>query len=503
MRVVNTLFLISSTVSAVIPSSDPFEDHCASSPLRSAPADSLLGDWEGSLGVPPNAAALGLSFTRSGGAWTGTFSVPAEGIRQVPLLEVAVHQDVVIAHITPDRRFQGRLAGDSIAGELVFQDRGGMAMDVVLRRKGSPGWEAHRAELERQAAERRNEPAPGLVQLEAGPAEGRVDAEALSRLVEDAEASRTTALVILHEGDVVGVWHDPRGERPIEAMSVTKSVLSLAVGRLLALGQLDSIDTPVHHFFPQWREEPRSRITIRHLLTHTSGIDSPMPTTPIYQSGDFVTFALHAEVVSEPGSSMAYNNNATNLLAGVVGEAAGMRADRFIAQELFGPLGISRFTWALDPAGNPHGMAGLRIRARDLALLGQLLLQGGVWNGEQLLPSAWIEASLSPGAPLSDAVGLLWWLIREGEDVVGARADGYLGQYLVIYPKEGLVGVRMIEAFEGYDAARDGLPEFQELVRALRWPRGSGQASPLESSADCVTPLPHLGTGAEACIWTW
>ncbi len=491
MRVANVFFLISLGASALFPA--PGSAGSCSSPSASvsapyategladaslpgaAHADSLQGRWEGTLGTDPGAGLLGLSFARSGEDWTGTFSVPAEGIHGIPLLEVTADPARIMARMNPQRHFEGRLMGDSIAGRLIFQDRGGMVMDLVLHREGSPSWDAVQAELERQAAERRAEPLPGLVELEVGPGQDRVNAEALYRLVEAAEASGTSALVILHQGDLVGHWHDQRGERLIESMSVTKAVLGLAVGRLLALDQLESMETPIRDFFDEWADEPHSAITLRHLLSHTSGLESPMPTTAIYQSGDFVTFALHSEVVTPPGTAVAYNNNATNLLAGVIGKAAGQRLDRFVGETLFAPLGITDFAWSLDPAGNPHGMAGLQIRARDLARLGQLVVQDGVWEGEALLPPGWVELSGTPASPLSDKVGLLWWLVRDGDAVVGLQADGYLGQYLVIYPEAELVGVRMIEGSDRYDPARDTFHEFPELLRALSRSEASGR----------------------------
>jgi CubicO group peptidase (beta-lactamase class C family) len=273
---------------------------------------------------------------------------------------------------------------------------------------------------------------------------------------------------VLHDGDLVGAWY-PRGERrKIEAMSATKSVVSLAVGRLLTTGALESIDVPVHTFYPEWATGPRSAITIRHLLNHTSGIEVGRTAEAIYASDDFVRFALDADLASEPGTVVFYNNSATNLLAGVVGEAAGQRMDLFLRDDLFARLGITDFGWSLDPAGNPHGMAGLQIHAEDFARIGQLVLQRGEWNGERLIDDAWFDASMAPGSELSPRVGLLWWLTRDDDGAVaGYRADGYLGQYLVVYPRERLVGVRMVGQSAAYDAETDGFPEFQAMLRAL------------------------------------
>ncbi len=426
--------------------------------------DTLEGGWEGSLGSPPNTVSFSICFSEE----SGTFSIVEEGVREVPLHRLEADGGEVVAWLTPQRSFRGIVDGDSLRGHLVFQDRDGHREALVLFRVGTPAWEELQVEMAQLQAERISAPAPGLEEASRGIARDRVDPVALERLVDAARESRTSALVVLQGGDLVGGWYDPDGARRIEAMSVTKSILGLAVGRLLELEKLESIDVPVHSFYPEWEEGRRSRITIRHILTHTSGLATPMPATPIYQSTDFVRYALDSEMESEPGTEFVYNNSATNLLAGIIGLAAGERADRFIREELFEPLGITDFTWSLDPAGNPHGMAGLQIHAEDLARLGQLVLEDGVWNGERLLPEGWIARSLSPAPEPAEGAGFLWWLIHDEGDVVGARADGYLGQYLVIDPDSELVGVRMVEDFEGYTRTRDGFPEFQEKLRGLR-----------------------------------
>src|SRR5262249_39826503 len=156
--------------------------------------------------------------------------------------------------------------------------------------------------------------------------------------------------------------------RRIESMSVTKSIVSMAFGRLLALGKLKTLDEPVHTFYPEWRQGRKREITIRQLLTQTSGLQAdPMTGTEIDGSPDLVHLALCAELADAPGSRFFYNNKATNLLAGIVHRVSGRRLDEFIKQEIFAPLQISDVRWERDHAGNPDAMSGLEIRPADLA----------------------------------------------------------------------------------------------------------------------------------------
>lgn len=436
-----------------------------------AQAPPVEGRWDGILETPPAPleVTLGIFSDRSG--WTGTFSLPAEGIADMPVAEVAVQGDRLIVRVTPTRVVEVVVEGDVAHGTLVLHDQGGRTTPVSLYREGSAAWEAFNEAFESTRAER--EAAldaarpPALRQAARGPAADRVDSAALARFVDAAGRSHTSALVVMLDGDVVGEWYSGGSSRRIEAMSATKSVLSLAVGRLLELGLLESIDVPVHLFYQEWADGPYAEITVRHLLSHTSGIESPLPTTPIYGSEDFVRFALESPLVAVPGTEFQYNNSATNLLAGLIGRVAGQRMDRFLADELFAPLGIEDFSWSLDASGNPHGMAGLQIHARDLARLGQLVLQGGEWKGQRLVSTHWIERSTRLASPLSETAGFLWWLTHDDDRVTTIRAAGYLGQYLVVIPESGLVGVRLIEGFPGYDQERDGFHDFAAQLMTL------------------------------------
>ena len=204
-------------------------------------------------------------------------------------------------------------------------------------------------------------------------------------------------MVIIKDGKLVADWDFGQKRQPIEAMSATKSIVSLAIGRLIDAGKIKSVDQPVCDFYPEWKQGRKRSITIRHLLSQTSGLQNLPTTMPeIYPSPDFVQLALAAELSDDPGSKFSYNNKATNLLAGVVKRASGMRMDQYLGKEIFEPLGITDVSWDLDQAGNPHGMAGLDIRAIDLAKIGQMMLDEGSWNGKQILSKEWVRKSIAP-----------------------------------------------------------------------------------------------------------
>ena len=241
------------------------------------------------------------------------------------------------------------------------------------------------------------------------PAQLGIDLAALGKLKAKAEAEGSDAVVIVKDGLLIADWDFGKKRGPIHAMSATKSVVNLAVGRLIDEGKIKSLDQPVADFFPEWRQGRKRKITIRHLLNHTSGLEDKSTTSEISPSPDYVQFALAADLVADPGSRFFYSNKATNLLAGVVLKASARPLDEYVKQEIFTPLGITDFTWSKDDAGNPHGMAGLYITAVDLAKIGQLMLDEGVWQGHRILSRDWISESIRQGQPYDVTSGLLWW----------------------------------------------------------------------------------------------
>jgi len=315
------------------------------------------------------------------------------------------------------------------------------------------------------------------------PASLGVAPEALAELMRRAEESRTDALVILVDGQPLVSW--PERQRPIETMSVTKSILQLAIGKLLEEGAIPSLETPVAHFFPQWSEGPKAAVTLRMLLEHSSGLAAP-PSREIRASGDFLRFALDSQLDTEPDTVWKYNNNATNLVAGIASQAAGQPADAYMEQRFFQPMGITTWKWDRDVAGNTQGGAGLALRAEDLARFGILMLDQGRWGERQLVNADWV-ASSTRAAPLNPRCGRLWWLVNEvqrSEDdgatagspgfvQRGFKADGWLGQYLVVIPERRIVAVRQMRSRpehwkygdEGADSFKDFEKRVLELVR--------------------------------------
>ncbi|MEP6495523.1 MAG: serine hydrolase [bacterium] len=250
-------------------------------------------------------------------------------------------------------------------------------------------------------------PSRGFCQLSSG----SVDAPALQRLLRAAEAAHSDAVVVWKDGRKVGAWYFGKAPKRIEAMSATKSIVNLAIGRLVTTGAIRSIDDPVSKYYPEWKQGRKQAITIRQLLDHTSGMQSE-GSQEVESSPDVVRLALAAELTDAPGTHFYYNNKAVNLLAGIVQKASGKKMDALLRSDVFGPLGITDFVWVRDSAGNPYSYARLQILPEDMAKLGQLVLNRGRWNGKQLIAPEWFDAIMR-GSAAEPRVGLLWWLIPQ------------------------------------------------------------------------------------------
>lgn len=233
---------------------------------------------------------------------------------------------------------------------------------------------------------------------------------ALKQLLDRGASTQSDAIVIWQDGHELGHYY-AKGTAPgaIELMSVTKSVVALAIGPLLANGRIKSLDQPVADFYPEWRQGQKAKVTIRMIMNHTSGIQNvPRTDVEIYPAPDAIQLALAAELSSKPGDRPSYNNKAVNLLSGIIEKAAGKPMDVFLRDGLFHDMDIHPGRWEKDKAGHPYAMAGLPLTAADLGKLGELVLSKGNWRGRQLIPATYIDALMQPQS--EDSMGLLWWI---------------------------------------------------------------------------------------------
>lgn len=289
------------------------------------------------------------------------------------------------------------------------------------------------------------------------PEQAGISSEGLLAVVRELDAcDQVHSLLIVRHGRVLyeGYWAPYGAEQPHQLFSVSKSFTSTAIGFCVQEGLLD-IDAPLCRYFqaemPAEVTERLARMTARHLLTMSSGHGECIAWRLIAQhERDWVRAFFAHPLVSEPGSTFVYNSLATYVLSELVTRLTGEKLVDYLTPRLFAPLGIAKPEWDEAPNGSNTGGWGLHLCTEALAKLGQLYLQGGVWQGKRLLAESWIEQASSaqidnsPGRVLDWAQGYgfqFWRCLPEG----AYRADGAYGQYCVVVPKLGLV-VAMTEA---------------------------------------------------------
>lgn len=284
----------------------------------------------------------------------------------------------------------------------------------------------------------------------------------------------TQAVVILQDGDVVSEWYAP-GRGPDDwatSWSVAKSFAGTMIGIAIHEGVVPSLDEPMTTYIPEWSGTDRSAITLRDVLSMSTGFlwrewDGPVDDViALGTSGDQLAYSLDQEVGFPPGEVWNYSSGAIMLLSRVLAEATGMDPADYAASRLFDPLGFSRAEWWKDGADNTIMYCCIDATSRDFAKLGQLYLSDGVWDGERLLPEGWVEEATRPHQPDNPSYGLTWWLNGEGGRPDRATlprslywAQGFDGQFIFVFPEQGLVVVRnaWFVRPEGPPVAPDGL----------------------------------------------
>jgi CubicO group peptidase (beta-lactamase class C family) len=246
--------------------------------------------------------------------------------------------------------------------------------------------------------------------------------------------------------------------------SISKSIVGLLYGIALAGGHVPGPDEPLIDQFPALDDlagDPqRRRMTVAHALTMTLGtdwnemlpyVDARNSEIAMEMAADSLRFVLDRPIVAEPGSQWNYNGGTTALLGHLIAARTGTPLLAFAREKLFGPLGIHDLEWILMSNGEPAGASGLRLRPRDLAKIGQLVLDRGRWNGRQVVPAAWLEESFKPRASVEDglAYGYQWWLGQSPEPWIAGFGNG--GQRLSVIPGRDLVVVIMAGNYNAPD----------------------------------------------------
>ena len=287
--------------------------------------------------------------------------------------------------------------------------------------------------------------------------------------------NRRAILVAVNGKTVVERYYDSGAGESDDLASVTKSFLSTLVGIAVSEGVLE-LDQNLDELLPSYADVMTPQvgaITVRQLLTMTAGLPADGAVDPRPSGEDWVADIVRRGTVQPPGQGFAYSSVGSHLLAATLVEASGRPLLAYAREKLFDPLGIDTtpafqpvltgvsdrvearqiqtydkagFAWPRDPQGINVGYGTMKMTAADMVKLGNLYLHKGAWEGEQLVPSGWIEEATSSAVSTGDGgfggpgYGYQWWVTTSGDHPAFA-AIGYGGQMIEVVPDLRLVVV--------------------------------------------------------------
>ena len=281
--------------------------------------------------------------------------------------------------------------------------------------------------------------------VRATPESQGISSDLFAALLRELDTSKDTEMhhfMALRHGKVIcecnfapypkGMWHITH--------SMCKSITGMAIGMLIEEEKL-KLDENIYDIFPDhinaFSKIFRPVITVENLLTMTSGVT--FNESGIVSGNDWLGSFLNASVNGKPGTEFQYNSLNTYVLSAIVTKRTGETLTEYLTPRLFGPLGITKYYWETCPKGITKGGWGLFLCAEDMAKLGQLYLQRGKWNGQQLVSEYWIEISTARHLKTqNDTYGYgyqLWMEERPGS----FEYNGMLGQNVIIYPDMDMV----------------------------------------------------------------
>ena len=281
--------------------------------------------------------------------------------------------------------------------------------------------------------------------VRATPESQGISSDLFAALLRELDASKDTEMhhfMALRHGKVIcecnfapypkGMWHITH--------SMCKSITGMAIGMLIEEEKL-TLDENIYDIFPNhinaFSKIFRPVITVENLLTMTSGVT--FNESGIVSGNDWLGSFLNASVNGKPGTEFQYNSLNTYVLSAIVTKRTGETLTEYLTPRLFGPLGITKYYWETCPKGITKGGWGLFLCAEDMAKLGQLYLQRGKWNGQQLVSEYWIEISTARHLKTQNGTYgygyQLWMEQRPGS----FEYNGMLGQNVIIYPDMDMV----------------------------------------------------------------
>ncbi|MEZ5177116.1 MAG: serine hydrolase [Acidimicrobiales bacterium] len=299
---------------------------------------------------------------------------------------------------------------------------------------------------------------PGADWTVADPADHGMDAATLEKAKDYAfqDSKNTQGVVVVRGGEIVAEWYAPGEDRDSWAASwsMAKSTYSALIGIAIDEGKIPSIDEPMTTWFPEWKADERSKITLRDVLEMSTGqtwnedyspddLDASNVVQMVLKERDQLAYAAAQPAEKEPGTVFNYSSGTSMLLSAVLEQATGEKPADYAMAKLWDPIQASKVDLWSDAEGHTLTYCCVDTTSRDFARFGLLYLHNGRWGSKQVVPASWVADSVKGSRADPETYGLQWWL----EPVEGVpddlfQAEGHDDQYIYVVPSLDLVVVR-------------------------------------------------------------
>ncbi|HMQ06159.1 MAG TPA: serine hydrolase [Saprospiraceae bacterium] len=289
-----------------------------------------------------------------------------------------------------------------------------------------------------------------------------IDPQKLQELIHMNDSLYANEILVYYKGDKVLYWRDSTcNVTNMIASSMLKSWTGLAFGTLLDRGIIKSLDELTCNWLPEWKEGCEKQVTLRHLITMTSGFNRRGGARGILAQDDHYQYLMNTKMDTVPNIRFGYSNESVQLLGMILERASGMEANEYYRKYLFEPLGMNSTTLWKDQAGKSWiTYGGTTTTIHDAAKIGLLLRGKGNYNGQQIVSEAWIHQSLQP-SHLVPYYGYLWWIDNQSKHK-NVAASGDPGNYMIWFPNLDLLFIRNQACLTGmeYNSSRWMGPSF-------------------------------------------
>ncbi len=307
-----------------------------------------------------------------------------------------------------------------------------------------------------------------------------INADNLNRLITFCDSTKADEVLLSHKGKTVARWKRTDfsalqrdtaiwecGTAYMYTASMVKSWTGLVIGILIDKGLINQVDDPVCKYIPEWKAGCENKITIRHLLTMTAGINKRPGAESILAHEDMNRYVLNLQPDTLPGIRFRYSNESVQLLGIIMERVTGKKADAVFDEYLFRPMKMDSSSLAKDAVGNVVVYGGCTTTVDNACKIGMLMRNQGLFEDQRIVSEQWVNESITP-SPLAPYYGYLWWIDKSSK-YWNYAATGDLGQMTIIFPDLDLIFIRRQSCDLSAASSRMSWmgPKFLELISGV------------------------------------